>query len=222
MKKSITGDCLTDDPSVVSEFADLGGCFVDEGQDTIDHADCSGLEQRVAAISFEFAAHLRIVRIETVIPDEKMDACRVATTHFEPVESSQCSLDEEISTESCLFVSDIAARSSGQISHGARCLKAITPDRPQKITCRNDALGRRLEGIGIGTGFLESDIGGVDIGLHESQTVRDGFAERTRRQRPQSGNPLQQSIHFGQTAGSANEIDPGFDRIIEEFDDGLR
>ena len=130
---------------VVAELADLGGRLVDERQRRPDELRGARLEQRIAGPLGQRGGHRRVIRSEVVVPDEHVDARRIAAAHLHAIDRRQRLLDGEVAGQRRR-----TGIPTGQIGDGAHRAQAVAAQRPEDVTQVGRRPGDSLQGVGIG------------------------------------------------------------------------
>ena len=91
--------CRTHHAGVVAELADFGCRLVDERPRIARDTYRTGGKEIVVMSGTEQGRDAGVVSAQTVVPHHHVHAGRVASAHLETVESGECLLDGEVSTE---------------------------------------------------------------------------------------------------------------------------
>ena len=105
-QQPIAGDGSPHRRRVVAELADLGGGLVDERQDrsavgAVDHPHRAVLEQGITVAVRDRRADRGVVDVETVVPDEQVDARRIASADLHAVDRRERQLHGEVAGAGC-------------------------------------------------------------------------------------------------------------------------
>ena len=216
-QERVGSDGVAQHPRVVAQFADLGGGFVDEAQAPVGQSHRTTLEQWIVGARRNRCRHGRVVGRQPVVPDEQMQAGRIAAAHLEPVDGRQRLLYGQVSR----YRSNTGV-ASGEVVDGLHGAQSIAADGPGGIAQGDEFGARSLDVVGghrLGT--FEQQLGGAHPVVESVETSREGCDEfASTLEGLHTGHPVQQRIALRREAGHvAHPV--GAERRIEQPQQGV-